>query len=155
MREWNEKELQIVKEIEKIIDHADTTIEEIKNRDSDDRTSQLDSFKTKVINRYVLEKYLFIDYLLGEHIEITITKFSKKKRSPFTIRGLPIEYSRFIVSILEELSLLSKYQIYENIIKPSNKSKTREIIFKLNTLRNRIAHSYFPQYSPKYKITFT
>ncbi len=139
------KQKNLVEELSKIFSTLAIDYENIEDYKKRNRTSILELAKDKIIRGQILFSYVMIDEYLSN--EIIVYLFGLSKTFPELWKTK--KFRNFHHFVIEELSLLQKLKFVNEIIKiPKN---IKGDIRNLNSLRNGIAHSLFPEKRRIYK----
>ncbi len=136
------KQRRLIKELQELsslfsLDYYN--IENIEEYPEDTRTTYLELAKDKLVRSQVIIWYTLIDEFLN--IELSHYFFGRKKSFLYLWRTK--RFQHFNHFVLEELSLLQKLRFVRSIVKVP-KSIVADIE-RLNSLRNGLAHSFFPK----------
>jgi midasin (ATPase involved in ribosome maturation) len=111
------------------------------------RTTYLELMKNKLIRADIIMKYTLID----EFLTVIIVHFyfpRKNKNTSFRAQWRSKRFQIFNHYLMEETYLLSKMRVVRAIDEVP--SKIRDIIERINALRNAVAHSFFPENRRQY-----
>lgn len=103
------------------------------------RTTYLETIKRQLVRGQIVHWYTFIDEMLA----CRIARYFFGKSKPFPTLWRTKRFQRFNHYILDQQSLLQKLRL-AHAIKPVPKPLVNDIE-RLNSLRNSMAHSFFPE----------
>ena len=133
------KQRALVKELREIYDLFSIDFYDIADYGREERTVRLELMRNKVIRAEVVIKYVLVDeFLNGELADHFFGQNSSYIRLWKTKK-----FRHFNYHILEELSLMQKLR-YVKSLRKIPKSVSADID-RLNSLRNGIAHAFFPE----------
>jgi hypothetical protein len=134
-------------EIEEIASLVKMDVWNIKDYEGDERRYRLQEIKDRLVRSEVILKYALIDEFLTD--VICIYYFRKPKKTLMFQQLWRTKHSRiFVHYIMDEMSLLKKLAVVEAITKvPRDISNA---IQRINTVRNALAHSLFPENRRRY-----
>jgi hypothetical protein len=133
------KQKKVLREIRAVASRFGFDYEDLAQYAVPGRTTSLEVARDKLIKSQIITWYTLADEFLG--LELTDHFFDLRRPLKFFRRSK--RYKEFQREILEDLSLRQKLRLVRLIWKmPKDLFGT---IDKLNTVRNSIAHSYFPQ----------
>jgi hypothetical protein len=133
------KQKRLIKELREFSSLFSLDYYNIEQYPKDTRTTYLELAKDKLIRVQVIMWYTLVDEFLN--IELSHYFFGRSRSFLYLWRTK--RFQNFNHYFLEELSLLQKLRFVRSIIKvPKNIIADIE---RLNSLRNGLAHSFFPQ----------
>ena len=112
------------------------------------RTTYLELTKDKLIRSAIILDYTLID----EHLNNELCKYFFGKKKSFIYLWRTKKFQNFNYYVLEELYLLQKLRFVRAFMKIPKKYVNN--IHKINTLRNAVSHSFFPQNLRKSKPVY-
>jgi hypothetical protein len=133
------KQKALVKELRELAEAFNLDYENILSYEPEARTATLKLMRDKIVRAQVLMWYTLVDECLNNAI---CHYFFGRKRS-FPALWKTKHFQVFNYYILEELYLLPKLHLVKAIRKVPN-SVSNDIL-ALNTLRNAVAHAFFPE----------
>lgn len=132
------KQKQLCAELEEISEIVAVDYWNIEDYDVPSRTIQLDLMKRALVNSWIIGKYTLIDETLGG----IICRYFFPKR-PFHELWRTKRFQLFNYHIIESMSLLRKLDLAREV--KDIPSSVQDTIKRTNTLRNAIAHLFFPE----------
>jgi hypothetical protein len=133
------KQKKLVEELDELSDLLNLDYQNILEYEKEGRTAYLESARDKIIRGQVIIWYTLVDEFLA--MEISRYYFGRKRSFPDLWRTK--HFQVFNYHILEELHLLQKLRHVKAIMEiPRSILRTIE---RLNSLRNGLAHSFFPE----------
>jgi len=142
MRNLSRQEKKILKEIEEIRNIIYEYDRELNNNDKewkDIRPVRLQFERDNLIRAYVIHEHLWID----EFLSLMISGYFLRVKSPRRSK----RYRIFDNFVRDRLDFSEKVTLVKQIRKIPKNILSR--IWDINTLRNAIAHYYFPEIRPK------
>ena len=131
----------VLKELREIASTFGLDFEAIATTDDDgSKTTRLELARDKIIRSQIVAWYTVTDYLLGS--ELSHHFFNLRK--PLKYFRNSKRYRTFQREVLEDLGLRQKLRLVRTIWKRMPR-RVFQTIEKLNTIRNSIAHSFFPE----------
>ncbi|WFU82989.1 hypothetical protein QA645_09705 [Bradyrhizobium sp. CIAT3101] len=139
---------RLIVEIEHIASSAGQDYRNIEQYEEAARTPKLNSIKRQMIIGSVVGRYTLADELLST---IICHVYFKKPRKSFSFRQLwgTKKFSAFAYHVLDNLYPLQKMSLVHEL-RPVPKN-IRDILNRLNALRNALAHSFFPENRKSYR----
>jgi hypothetical protein len=140
MTKLTQKQKKLIKELDLISTLLGLNYKDIqKLEDVDTRTPYLESVENQIIRSEVIMDYTFLDECMSQ---IICDYFFGSKKGNIRLWKTK-KFQRFNYYVIEKLYLLNKLDIVKELIKlPSD---IIEFIYKINDLRNGLAHSFFPE----------
>lgn len=146
----SDRDTKIIEEIKAIAKIADVDFWDIeKEREAGIRRTRLEICKNTLVRTAVLAHYVLIDELL---CDIIANHFFGTSRS-YAQLWRRKDFQNLNYYLLEELSLLKKISLVKAIAPMP--PKFQDAIRRLNTIRNAVAHSFFPENKRDFKATRT
>jgi len=141
MTNWylTKKQRRLVAELDDLSRWCDIDYHDVEEYEPEYRTTHLEMAKDKLIRSHVIMAYTLVDEFLN--CEICWYQFGKKRS--FKQLWRTKKFQRFNYYVIEVLSLLQKLRYFKpfaNIPKGIISD-----IQRLNSLRNGLAHSFFPE----------
>lgn len=134
------KQKALVSEIDELVKLFNLSHEKVIHENNDDLLSaRLELIKNQLIRSEVIMAYTIVD----EFLSVRIASYQFGKAKSFIQLWKTKKFKNFNHYILEELSTLAKLRFAKEIKKiPTSIVSDIE---RLNSLRNALAHSFFPQ----------
>jgi hypothetical protein len=133
------KQRELVKELDSIAQLLDIDYHNTSGSTGSDRTIHLQVIRDQMIRGQIIMYYTLVDEVLSDRI----CRFFFPRKYDSIRLWKTKRFQLFNYHVIEELSLLKKLAFVKSIMKvPGNIS---EEIQRLNSLRNGIAHSFYPQ----------
>lgn len=133
------KQKRLFQELEDIVSHLGLDYREIRDYEEAARTLHLERIKRHLIRGEVVGEYTLIDEFLNNRL---CRYFFGKKRS-FIQLWKTQKFKNFNHYVIEQLSLLEKLR-FARAISNIPRQVAAEIE-RINSLRNGLAHSFFPE----------
>jgi len=133
------KQKSLLAEVEKISDLLGLDWSNIKDYERDSRTPHLERMKRHLIIGEVVMQYTLID----EHLNVQLCHHFFGRKKSFVKLWKTKKFQGFNYNILEGLFLLEKLRYVKSFRKIPK--KIAKDIDKINTLRNGLAHAFFPE----------
>jgi hypothetical protein len=137
------KQKRLIEEIEELTSLFRLSHRELMESDIEDKTLKLEFIKNQLVRSEVIMSYTIVDELLGA----IIAKY--QFGSDFSKLWRTKKFQYFNHHVLEELSIMAKLR-YVKSIKGVHRS-VAEDINRLASLRNGLAHAFFPENLKKSK----
>jgi len=129
---------RLLRELDTVAELTLIDFRRIREYDREGRTVRLHLMKDQLIRGFVINRYTWIDEVLGSEVcryffgERTFIRLWRTRR-----------FRRFNYFILETMSLLEKLRLVHAIRELPR--QVRSDVEALNSLRNGLAHAFFPQ----------
>lgn len=138
-RDLTKKQRELVAELDQLLKLCGLDYHNIEEYEPEFRTTYLTLIKNQIIRSHVIMDYILVDEFLNW--EICLYQFGKK--SKFKQLWRTKKFQRFNHYVIEGLSLLQKLRYVKSFVKIPKTIVTD--IERLNSLRNGLAHSFFPE----------
>jgi hypothetical protein len=142
------KQKALIKELDDMLELFGLDYQSIQRHDKKLRTTTLELIKNQMVRGEIIMRYVTVDELLND---IICNYFFGVKKS-FISLWKTKRFQNFNYFILEELSLLKKLALARSTIKIP-KGIVGDIE-RLNSLRNALAHAFFPENLKKSKPVY-
>ena len=139
MTNLTKKQRELVAELDQLSRWCDLDYHDVGEYEHEYRTTLLERAKDQIIRSHVIMAYVLVDEFLN--CEMCWYNFGKKHS--FKQLWRTKRFQRFNHHVIEGLSLLQKLRYVRSFIKVP-KILVADIE-RLNSLRNGLAHSFFPQ----------
>ncbi len=140
MKSLTRKQKAIIREIEELTDLFGLSPQKVIENASDPHTTErLELIKSQLVRSEVVISYTIID----EFLSTRIARFQFGRSVEFYKLWKTKKFKLFNYHVIEELSLMAKLR-FAKAIRPIHKSIAADIE-RLNTLRNGLAHAFFPE----------
>lgn len=133
------KQKQLIQELDQLTDLFDLDYWNIQSYPAGSWTTYLELIKNKIVRSQVIIWYTLID----EFLNLRLSRFFYGAKRTTMQLWRTKRYKLFNYHVLEELSLLQKLR-FARAIKPIPR-KLAARIERLNSLRNGLAHAFFPE----------
>lgn len=141
------KQKRLIKELDEIMQTQGLDYWNIARYEKEARTPTLESIKREVIKGVVVDEYTLID----EYLNMVLCNYFFGKKRSYQQLWRTKKFKTFNY-ILEELHLMQKLRFVKEVIKiPRAITKTIEL---KNSVRNAVAHSFFPENLKRYKAVY-
>jgi hypothetical protein len=130
---------RLVKELQEVYDLLSLDFYDIKAYPKEQRTTRLELMKRAAVRQEVVTTYTLVDEYLAS--ELCVHFFGTEKNFPALWKTK--KFQLFNYQFLEEMSLLPKFR-YVKALRKIPKAIASDIE-RLNSLRNGIAHAFFPE----------
>jgi hypothetical protein len=142
------KQKALIKELNEMMELFGLDYQNIHRYDKELRTATLELIKNQMVRGEIIMRYVFVDELLNDIIS---NYFFGDKKS-FISLWKTKRFQNFNYFVLEELSLLKKRALAKSITKiPKDIIGDIE---RLNSVRNALAHAFFPENLNKSKPVY-
>jgi hypothetical protein len=141
LTDWDltKKQRELVSELEQLSRWCGIDYHDIKEYERPDRTNLLEAAKDQIIRSHVIMSYVLVD----EFLNCEICGYNFGRKHSFQKLWRTKRFQRFNHHVIEGLSLLQKLRYVRSFV---NIPKVLVAdIERLNSLRNGLAHSLFPQ----------
>jgi len=133
------KQRELVAELDQLLQWCDLDYHDVEEYEPEFRTTHLKMVKNQIIRSRVIMDYTLVDEFLN--CEICWYQFGKKRS--FQQLWRTKKFQRFNHYVIEGISLLQKLRYVKSFANIPKKIVTD--IERLNSLRNGLAHSFFPE----------
>ena len=133
------KQRELIEELDQLSRWCNLDYHDVEEYEPEYRTTHLEMAKNQIIRSHVIMAYILVDEFLN--CEICSYQFGKKRS--FIQLWRTKKFQRFNHHVIEELSLLQKLR-YVKSFANIPKGIVADIE-RLNSLRNGLAHSFFPE----------
>lgn len=141
----NKTQKKLLKEAENIAEQARLDIWNIKTKDKEARTTLLRIAINGMVISQIITQYTLLDEILTD----LACKYYFKKSGKRFVLWRQKKFQVFVNYILDEMFLIKKMELV-HAIKPIPKD-IRGIIHRVNSIRNAVAHSFFPENRKEYR----
>jgi len=138
-QDLTKKQRELVDELDQLFEWCALDYRNIEEYEPESRTTYLTIIKNQIIRSHMIMDYTVVDEFLNW--EICLYQFGRK--SKFKQLWRTKKFQRFNHYVIEGLSLLQKLRYVKSFVKIPKKVVAD--IERLNSLRNGLAHSFFPE----------
>ena len=138
-QDLTKKQKELVDELNQLFEWCNLDYHNIENYEPEFRTTYLTMIRNQIIRSHVIMDYTLVDEFLN--CEICRYQFGKKRG--FQQLWRTKKFQRFNHHVIEGLSLLQKLRYVKSFVKIPQKIVAD--IERLNSLRNGLVHSFFPE----------
>jgi hypothetical protein len=134
----NGRQRRLLRELEEIADITAVDYGNIREYQAESRTVYLQLMRNQLIRGFVVQRYTLID----EYLASEIARYFFRRRN-FTSLWRTKKFRNFNHYILESMTLMEKLALVREIRSIPNTIAAK--IERINSLRNGLAHAFFPE----------